>query len=55
MIEAYPLSWPQGYPRSARREHSRFQTSMANARDGLLEELRLMGARQIIISTNIPC
>ena len=52
-VDAYPLCWPAGWPRIKRPEHGRFQTSFAKARDGLMEELRLMGAKNIVLSTNI--
>lgn len=54
--DAYPLTWPFGWNKTLlkNRKRARFNTSFAKARDGLLSELRLMGAREIIISTNIP-
>jgi len=52
-VSAYPLQWPVGWPRAKRPETARFATSFAAARDGLMEELRLMGARNIVLSTNI--
>lgn len=52
MVESFPLSWPQGYPRAKHRKRSSFKTSFVNARDGLLDELRLMRAGNIVISTN---
>lgn len=52
MTEAYPLQWPTGRPRVTRRERSRFNTSMATARDALIDELRLLGARYAVLSTN---
>lgn len=54
MIEAYPLCWPRGRPRTRRSEQSRFRVSFARARDGLREEIRRLGGRQLIISTNVP-
>lgn len=53
MPDAYPLAWPEIYPRAQRRKSSNFKTSLANARDGLLGELRLMRARNVVVSTNI--
>jgi hypothetical protein len=53
-IEAYPLHWPEGWPRSRRPIPSSFGiNSDARARDELLEELRRLGARNVILSTNI--
>lgn len=52
---AYPLNWPVIYPRTPanRREKARFSVSFAVGRDALLEEIRLMGATQLLISSNI--
>lgn len=53
--ESFPLKWPHGKPRteSYRRVRSAFGTSMSRARDSLLKELKLLGARYIVISTNV--
>lgn len=53
LTEAYPLQWPIGRPRVNRRERSRFNVSLAKARDKLFNELRLMGAKLPVLSTNI--
>ena len=53
MADHHPLDWPAGYPRTDHRQTSRFQTSLADARDGLLEELERMGAKNVVISSNI--
>ena len=55
MAERYPLHWPTGWPRTPRhrRRSSRYQVSEAAARDDLLESLRRMGARDVILSTNV--
>ena len=54
--DAFPLKWPEGRPRTDRfrRERSRFNTSFGKARDSLMSSLRLLGARNIVLSTNIP-
>lgn len=64
--DAYPLSWPAGWPRTpdvdrvdgryhfrrpAASRASPFWT-FAEARDALLEELRRLGARDVVISSN---
>ena len=56
MIEGYPLCWPVGWPRldSYKRQSSPYQVDFAKARDELLRELRLAGAREIVISSNVP-
>ena len=54
MIEAHPLCWPNGWPRTTNQKPSRFDVSFAQARDGLLEQIRLLGGRLPILSTNVP-
>jgi hypothetical protein len=54
MIEAYPLYWPTDYPRSNTQKYSRFKNTLAGARDFVNEEIRRLGAKNPIISTNIP-
>lgn len=52
--EAYPLHWPEGWPRSRRQRQGRFgRKPFARARDEMLRELDLMGASNIILSTNV--
>lgn len=53
MIGAYPLSWPAGYPRTKRPTSALFDTRFAVARDGLMNELRLMKARNVVLSSNL--
>ena len=52
--QAYPLQWPEGWPRTARPESSRFKVTPGLARDCLLEEIRRLGGTLPIISTNQP-
>ena len=53
-ISAYPLTWPDGWPRTRSREQwSRFKVTQNQAQDRLMHELELLGARDIIMSTNI--
>ena len=60
-VDAYPLTWPEGRPRtpSYNREHANFETTFARARDDIVAEVeRLTGTRRwgdsgVIISTNI--
>jgi hypothetical protein len=58
MSTAYPLQWPEGWPRTKRskRRRAAFKCSFAHARDGIIRQLKLMGIRdwQIIISGNVP-
>lgn len=53
MTEAFPLQWPHGRPRVGRVERSRFNVTFAQARDELFRELALMGARLVVLSTNV--
>lgn len=54
MITAYPLQWPLEYPRTKRPIRAKFKSSFAASRDGIIKELKLLGAKDIILSTNIP-
>lgn len=54
MIEAYPLYWPEGQPRATSRRWARFEVGFGRARDEMLHELRMMGAREVKVSTNVP-
>lgn len=51
----FPLSWPAGRPRTNSRVTSAFKRdrSFAEARDLLLHELHLLGARRTILSSNM--
>lgn len=53
MIDAYPLQWPHGWPRAELHQPAQFKTSFARARNELLKELKLLGATNVIISSNI--
>lgn len=62
-IEAYPLQWPFGRPRTERwaRERANFETTFARARDDITREVALLtntsikhGGPQVVISTNTP-
>jgi len=55
-IDAYPLHWPVGWKRtpSHKRTRSRYDLSFARSRDELLRALRLMGGRDVIVSSNVP-
>jgi hypothetical protein len=53
--ESFPLFWPEGRPRCRSVSRSAFKTTgLARVRDDLLNELKLLGARQVVISTNVP-
>ena len=53
-IDAYPLHWPDGWPRTKRPEKSTFSVKFSRVRKNLLHQLILMGATHMIVSTNIP-
>lgn len=50
---AFPLQWPTGRPRTQRPERSRFDTTGFTARIALFNELGRMGAKNIVLSTNV--
>lgn len=54
--EAFPLSWPTGRPRvpSHRRREAAFKVGFARSRDEMLRELNLLGARAVVLSSNVP-
>lgn len=54
MIEAFPLTWPQDWPRTRIRKSSNYKVSLDVALEELLAGLKLMGARAIIVSSNVP-
>lgn len=54
---AFPLSWPAGRPRTPRYQvkASAFgKHSLADARDEVLRELKMLKATRIVISSNVP-
>lgn len=52
-ITAYPLAWPEMYPRAKSQSSARFRCTFAQARDSLIHELDLLGADWEILSTNV--
>ena len=56
MIEAYPLYWPEEKKRTAphKVQKSRFQTTFGAAVNSLNDELRRLGAKSVVISTDVP-
>jgi hypothetical protein len=61
-VEAYPLSWPAGWPRTAanKRKHGKFMSrnqwiTTATSVDRVLSELRRFGVdrRSVILSSNV--
>jgi len=54
MTTAYPLQWPPGWPRtpSEKRERSRFDTTIPRALSFIEDEVRRLGAKSLVISSN---
>lgn len=48
----YPLAWPPGWKRTQNPGKSQFSTSMDKATRGLLAEIRKLGGRLPVISSN---
>jgi len=55
-VSAFPLQWPEGWPRTPyhRRQRSPFKVNAEIARRHLHNQLRLLGARNVVLSTNVP-
>lgn len=53
MTEAYPLQWPIGKPRTTNPKKSAFGTTQQKAQMGLMRELKLLGAGNIVLSSNM--
>lgn len=56
LLEAYPLHWPERQPRKSpmERRTGHFKVGLGVARDELLNELKLLGARDVVITSNVP-
>lgn len=55
--DSYPLQWPAGWPQTppdARETHNRFVAQFALDRDELLNQLDLMGAANVVITSDLP-
>lgn len=53
-VAAFPLYWPLEHARAKTRRSALFQVDFATARAQLLRELSLLGASDVLLSTNIP-
>lgn len=52
--QAFPLSWPAGWPRSRFAVHSSFGThTISECVDDILRQLKLIGAQSVVISSNL--
>lgn len=56
MTEAYPLAWPDGWDRTKpwRRQSGKFASNFGKARDFVVSEVKRLGGRYVVISSNIP-
>lgn len=54
MSNAFPLDWPASYPRAKQRKQSPYKVSTEIALNDLLAGLRLMGAKHVVVSSNVP-
>lgn len=56
MYEAFPLDWPLGFKRTEKnkRKSSQFKQTPGSAQDFLHSEVRRIGGKKLIVSTNIP-
>lgn len=58
-ISAYPLTWPQGFPRVKYRQGGAFKTSLAGALDNVQRSLKLFAQdsgkklERVVISSNV--
>lgn len=52
-IEAYPLHWPDGRPRASCRHNAQFQMTFAAATSHLMNEIRLLGGSQVVLSSDL--
>lgn len=52
-VDAFPLQWPTGWKRAARRERGAFKVTFAKARDELMAEISRMGGRLPVLSSNL--
>jgi hypothetical protein len=52
-VTGYPLQWPRGWPRTEKREPSRFKTTLAAALNFLKEEVGRLGGKNLVLSSNV--
>jgi DnaJ-domain-containing protein 1 len=52
-VSAYPLHFPRTQPRTVVPQRSQFKLTLAESRDDLFNELRKLGARDIVLSSNV--
>jgi len=55
--QSFPLKWPDGWVRTRpqqRQRNSTWKYAFGRYRDDLIDELRRLGARDVVLSTDIP-
>jgi len=52
--KSFPLEWPVGWPRARDYRRGPYRISYHRAMDHLIDELELMGATDIVVSSNLP-
>lgn len=53
-VDAFPLSWPDGWPRTKHPKQSNFTASFVKVRDSLFAQIKLLGGTYIVLSSNVP-
>jgi hypothetical protein len=53
-VEAFPLYWPESWPRTKYREYSLFKQGFGSARNFLFKQIQMMGGINVIVSSNVP-
>lgn len=57
-IEAFPLTWPEGrdrtQPHFRERNYAFWRGTLDKHRRSLQEEIRMLGGRTLVVSTNVP-
>lgn len=53
MTEAYPLQWPNAWPRSKYQQNAQFKVTMGEAVEHLYNELDRLGASDVVVSSNM--
>jgi hypothetical protein len=53
-VEAFPLCWPPGRPRSAAPQSSQFKVTLGAAVAHVRREVGALGGSELVISTNMP-
>lgn len=54
-MERYPLNWPPTKPRTRNPSKSDFAQTLGKALEGLKLEVKRLGGRELIISSNLRC